>query len=229
MGAAWLTTIGLFDARPPQDLQAELERATEAVFPLDGSATPPTCAASFEFVGLRYRLALAFGEAFADGNRYRLDIAVEPGPGWTDQAAARRSADGWIALWSNGLRRETQPPAGQSLPARHQALTEAWLAEEARCADVALTQRRILDGLRAGACFTTAHKEGGTTIRFTGRVYFSADYGESNDTRRFADDAGFLAYLRQFYDFQTSRYVWPARVAEADAWRLILRQLRAAV
>jgi hypothetical protein len=228
MSVAWLTTIDLFDARPPQDVQAALERATDAVFPLNEGATPPTCAASIDFVGLGYRLALAFVEAWADGNRYRLDVAVEPGPGWTDHAAARRSADGWIALWCNGLRRQTRPPSGRPLPARHQALTESWRAEEARYADVALTQRRILDALRAGACFTTAHKEGGTTIRFTGRDYLSADHGESHDTRRFADEAGFLAYLRQFYDFQTSRYVWPGRVAQADAWRLILRQLRTA-
>jgi len=35
-----------------------------------------------------------------------------------------------------------------------------------------------------------------------------------------------VRFLRKFYDWETSRHVFPAKLAEFDVWKLILRLLR---
>jgi hypothetical protein len=79
--------------------------------------------------------------------------------------------------------------------------------------------------MRQGATFSTAHKEGGTVISFRGGRFISADYGESEAVKTFGDEASFLVFLRQFYDWDTSSNVYPNKVSEFDAWKLMLRLL----
>ena len=94
-----------------------------------------------------------------------------------------------------------------------------------RLAGVPTLQREILDGLRRGRIFSTAHKEGGTTIRHHGGKFVRADYGESSRVEEFHDEAAFLAFLRRFFDWETSRGAYPGKPSEPEAWRLILRLL----
>jgi hypothetical protein len=90
--------------------------------------------------------------------------------------------------------------------------------------ELAATQRAIVAELRAGASFSTAHKEGGTTIRFDGRDYVREDFGESPTVTRHATDAELLAFLRRFFEHEVTREAGPG-VSEAQAWRLIRRRL----
>ena len=46
---------------------------------------------------------------------------------------------------------------------------------------------------------------------------------DSLDPKSVHDEASFLAYLRKFYDWQTSSHVYPEKVSELDAWKIILR------
>lgn len=86
-------------------------------------------------------------------------------------------------------------------------------------------QQAILQALRGGASFFTAHKEGGTRIRFDGTQFVRADYGESDLVQRFASDAEFLDFLYRFYEAENTQSVRPASLAQAEAWRLIRRRL----
>lgn len=52
-----------------------------------------------------------------------------------------------------------------------------------------------------------------------------ADYGESSSVEAFRDEAAFLAFLRRFFDWETSRGAYPGKATEPEAWRLILRLL----
>lgn len=90
---------------------------------------------------------------------------------------------------------------------------------------IAAAQRAIVAALRSGASFSTAHKEGGTTIRFDGRDYLREDFGESPSLTRFATDEELLAFLRRFYHHEVLRDAGPAGVSEAEAWRWIQRRL----
>jgi hypothetical protein len=99
---------------------------------------------------------------------------------------------------------------------------------QAHLMEVQSIQQEILSRMREGASFSTAHKEGGTTISFSQGRFVRADYGESSRREEFRDPNRFLAFLRQFYDWETSRNTHPNKVADVVAWRLILRLLQPA-
>ncbi|MEI9863519.1 MAG: hypothetical protein WDN00_02985 [Limisphaerales bacterium] len=80
--------------------------------------------------------------------------------------------------------------------------------------------------MKQGASFATAHKEGGTNIRWLNGIFVRADYGESEDRKEFYSESDFLTALRKFYDWETSTNVYPDKVSDFEAWKLILRLLR---
>lgn len=50
--------------------------------------------------------------------------------------------------------------------------------------------------------------------------------GDYPDAVVFPSEAKFLDALRKFYDWETYKYVYPAKVSELVAWKLMLRLLR---
>ncbi|MBK8227783.1 MAG: hypothetical protein IPK70_11495 [Flavobacteriales bacterium] len=53
-----------------------------------------------------------------------------------------------------------------------------------------------------------------------------SDYGDYPDHITYATEAGFLDALRKFCDWETSQNVYPEKVTELVAWRLMLRLMR---
>ena len=80
--------------------------------------------------------------------------------------------------------------------------------------------------MKAGGRFSTSHKEGGTNISWNGEQFVRSDHGDHPDHRTFASEAEFLQGLRMFYDWETSANVYPEKVSDLVAWKLILRLLR---
>ena len=91
---------------------------------------------------------------------------------------------------------------------------------------MAAIQEAILDEMRRGGRYATANKEGGTNLGWHESHWVRADYGESDLIETFEDDASFLVFLRKFYDWETSRNVYPAKVSDFDAWKLIWRLMQ---
>ncbi|MFN8410375.1 MAG: hypothetical protein U0V45_13610 [Flavobacteriales bacterium] len=52
------------------------------------------------------------------------------------------------------------------------------------------------------------------------------DHGDHPDTVVFSGEQEFLEALRKFYDWETSKNVYPKKVSELVAWKLMLRLLR---
>ncbi len=52
------------------------------------------------------------------------------------------------------------------------------------------------------------------------------DQGDYPDTVVFPSEAEFLEALRKFYDWETSKNVYPEKAADLVAWKLMLRLLR---
>jgi hypothetical protein len=107
----------------------------------------------------------------------------------------------------------------------HDLQTRIERASKSVPAEVAALQQTILQAMRDGATFSTAHKEGGAVIRFDGQRYVYAEYGDNQTRREFAADAELLAFLRQFFAYLSSHASGPAGMSEAEAWRLILQRL----
>lgn len=215
------------DQRPPQMLQFDLERQLMSLMRAELVDGRLTYSAEVKTMGATYAFRLVFEAVLLRGNAYSLSIEASWGElPESAQEASRKSAAAWMDFWTQAYlpARPVEPDNGQS--SRYSKRCAAALAAEAHLDSVPAVQQAILDGLRQGASFATAHKEGGTRIRWTGRHFQRADYGESNQCETFPDDATFLAFLRRFYDWETSRNVYPDKVPDWVAWKLILRLLR---
>lgn len=223
------STQYLLDARPPQQIQAQLERSIMVAFAPAGSAAPAARMARFTWPTKAYRFTLQLLDVLPHGNSYSLAVEVDleaaADKSCAELEAERRWSQGQLAQWTSDLRLLPTPAPGPGSAQRHQALVEAWRAAEAPLTDVLATQRAILSALRDGAVFSTVHLEGGTIVRHDGQRFVIADFGPSQKSRRFASDAEVLSHLRAQYDRRIGWRNELARATDADAWRLIYRQL----
>ncbi len=215
------------DRRPPHEIQFVLERELMTLLPpvLEGSRL--TFRANGKVNGVPYRVLLGFEAALLLTNHYRLQFeasAADLSP--TAQTGQRKTLDGWIDLWVREFKITPTPNSGEGSVDRYQRLAEQALKAESHLHDIPAIQQEILNALRSGATYSTAHKEGGTNIRFHCGQFVRADYGESNSVEKFRSEPAFLAFLRQFYDWETSRNTYPEKVSEYEAWKLMLRLLR---
>lgn len=214
------------DTRPPQDIQAALERTLVAPMRPAHENGRLCYHATVNVTGAAYVVVLRFEAALVRTYAYSLRIDVS----WAEMPAThhdyfRKSCVSWFDFWTREFSAAPSPGPGDGDIVGYMAACEAARQAEADLATVPVLQQAILAAMRAGASYTTAHKEGGTTIRWDCGHFVRTDYGESNECRKFPDDAQFLAFLRRFYDWEVSRNTAPDKVSDLDAWRLMLRLL----
>ncbi|MFO1502076.1 MAG: hypothetical protein U1G07_27505 [Verrucomicrobiota bacterium] len=215
------------DPRPPQEIQFLLERALMTLLPPALEEGKLVFRANAKISGTQYSLTLKYEGALPRVHAYSLRAEAS----WGDQdpqryEAGRKSAESWFGFWTREFRPCSPPSPGEGSTTRYRSFSEATLEAEAALSSVEAVQQAIVAAMKAGASFATAHKEGGTNIRWLGGRFVRADYGESEERREFRSEAEFLQFLRQFYDWETSRNTYPAKVSDLAAWRLILRLLR---
>lgn len=223
-------TVRFRDPRPPHEVVAVLERSLMVL------ATPHPAPPHLEYslqieqVGVSYALRLTCLAATPNHNLYGLDLHAHC-PGRPDDQATGllRSAPAWFDLWTQGLQPVREAEADADVAGNDEALLrrrcEAALTADAHLDTVARLQAAVLAAFRNGARVVTAHKEGGTTVSWTGSSFVRQDHGESRERQVIPDDTAFLVFLRRFLDWEVSRAVHPARLPEASAWKLILRRL----
>ena len=85
-------------------------------------------------------------------------------------------------------------------------------------------QQEILTALRAGAEFRTAHKEGGTIIRWRDGRYVREDYGDWNESAQYTGEAEFLQFLWRFFEWE-SRGFQAVELSQPERWLNIQRLL----
>jgi len=219
-------SVAFVDPRSPHQIRCLLERRFRVPFEplvLEGGL-------EFEAVsqcnGVPCRFRLVYVSAGEDSNSYTLHIQMS----WDHMPAQYhdyygKTAQSWFDLWSDGFESvgTEEPPSFRG--AEYDARVEEALSAAEHLTGVAEIQGEILAALRGGATFATAHKEGGTRIGFEEGRYLRIDYGESEARESFADDAEFLAFLRRFFDLDTSRGAAPGKYPEEIVWRLILRRI----
>ena len=215
------------DRRPPHEIQFALERELMTLLPPTRIESQLTFHASASVNGVPYRVLLRLEAALLFTNCYLLQFqadvknlsSVRPDRGG-------KYLDGWLDLWCRNFKSSPPPQPGDGSAERASKLAAQALAAEASLSGVPAIQQEILASLRRGASFSTAHKEGGTNISYLRRRFVRADFGESSRIEEFDDDAAFLAFLRKFYDWETSRGTYSQKVSEYAAWKLILRLLK---
>ncbi len=215
------------DPRPPHEVQFALERDLMTLFAASVQNERLTFTASAKVVGARYHFELRFLAALPHIHCYSLRVSTS----WADAAAThhdyyRHTADSWFSHWTRGFMPAEPPTAEASAPERYQAICAAALNAEAHLDSVPALQQTIVSAMKQGARVTTSHKEGGTNITWNGEHFARSDYGDYPDHITYATEADFLDALRKFYDWETSANVYPEKVSELVAWKLMLRLLR---
>ncbi|MBL7946782.1 MAG: hypothetical protein JNN32_12025 [Flavobacteriales bacterium] len=215
------------DQRPPHEIQFALERDLMVLFTASLQHGQLTMTASPKVVGARYDMELRFEAALPHTHCYSLRVATS----WADAAAThhdyyRHIADSWFAHWTREFI-PANPPAGEEeISERYKAICAASFNAEAHLDSVEAVQRTIVAAMKQGARFSTSHKEGGTNITWNGTHFHRSDYGDYPDHITYATEVEFLDALRKFYDGETSRNVYPEKVSELVAWKLMLRLMR---
>lgn len=225
VSATWL--LHFRDARPPQDIQFQLERALMTLMPPRIEAGKLVCRANAKVNGARYSFLLRYEAALPRTHCYSLRVEAS----WAELPTEhhehfRQSSGSWFDLWTRDFRRASPPSADDGSAERYGAACVAALNAEAGLDSSEAIQHAIVAAMKRGASFSTAHKEGGTDIRWRDGRFVRSDYGESEERQEFASEAKFLTFLRQFYHWETSRNAYPDTVPDTDAWKLILRLLQ---
>jgi hypothetical protein len=219
-------SLPFVDPRSPHQIRCLLERRLMVPFEPRVREGGLEFEATSKCNGLPCRFRLVYVSAREESNFYALHLQMS----WSHMPTQYhdyygKTAQSWFDLWSEGFEGvgTEEPPFLRG--AEYDARVEEALSAAERLTRVADIQGEILAALRGGATFATAHKEGGTRIRFEGGRYLRIDYGESEARESFAADAEFLAFLRRFFDSETSRGDAPEKFPEEIVWRLILRLL----
>ena len=127
--------------------------------------------------------------------------------------AERPAGAGWV------MERPADTPPGD-----HGA--ETGLGSGLALDTVAAVQAAIVDGLKRGGTFSTAHKEGGTTIAWRNGRFVRSDYGDFPDLTVFTDEAEFLSMLRRFCEMDVTRETGKKPISDFEVWTRILQLLR---
>ena len=185
--------------------------------------------------GFPLTLQLELRAASGTAHLYALTCTGSAPKRWENEVEFTRACDRRFTFWCAKLRLVPDANAwGPVMPVQMHELIAATQAQEdaeaARTPDpapIAYVQQHVLDGLKAGQVFITAHKEGGTRLYFDGTVYRRSDYGDGlNRDEVYADGPAMLKCLRRFYDWEAQRDVYPHQKDELQVWRYILGQLR---
>jgi hypothetical protein len=183
--------------------------------------------ANVKMTGAPYSFLLTFEAVLPPMNCYSLRVEAS----WAELPATHsdyysKTSGSWFDLWTRDFQRATPAPPEKNSPQHYQQMCAAALDADADLGSIKAIQQAIVAALKEGACFAKSHKEGGTNIRWLNGRFVRSDYGESEEYKAFADETSFLKFLRQFYDWETSRNIYPDKVSDFQAWKLILRLLR---
>lgn len=136
-----------------------------------------------------------------------------------------KTTGSWFSFWSRDFAQSEPSKRIDEPSGLYERVAEGSTQFESHLQSVEAIQNEIVRRMKHGAEFRTSHKEGGTTIKSSGRKFVSAQYGDYTGHETLSGEAEFLPYLRQFFDMDTKRSTYPDSPPELDAWRLILRLL----
>lgn len=217
-------SLSFHDARPPEAIQADLENRLMSHLVPDTTGPRLVYRAKTGVVGAPYAVQMDFEAAFPKRNRYSIQVETSwAGSSPDNRDYYRKSSRGWFDLWTREFQNHSTFTTEAGREDLYSERRDAAMAAEAQLAAIEPIQRLILDRMAAGWRFSRSHKEGGTRIYQRVDRFIAADYGESNEIRDFRTEADFLRFLRQYFDWETSRSVAPNKVPDLLAWRLILR------
>ncbi len=216
------------------EVKFEIERTTGLLLERDpeqtqrlvysGSDKPPT---------IGRKVQLRFEAALPTGNWYSFLVNAWVPRTWYTKAEFLAYADRAFQYWRRNLQAapsmDRLDSASEELYA--QRAIEA-VEETARLANqkedpapIRVLQQDVLEELRKGRSFRTAHHEGGTILHFDGKNFVRSNWGEEESREVLTTDDDMLDCIRAFYDWDSRKDSYPHRPPELEVWEFIKRQL----
>lgn len=228
--AALEHTLYFRDARPPQHIQALLERQIDiALLPAAHTRDGAQRSARWLLGDARFEMTLSLDAVLPQTHAYSLSIHATPteaATGWLAVSSKWKGrTQGWIDFWTMRLQGGASPASPTVDSPRRQALCRAWQSADDALQDAKATQRAIVVAMQHGSSFSTAHKEGGSRIAWQGGQFRHSTYGERESEQVFASEGDMLACVRRTFEHRVARREDGCKPDEAEVWRLILRQL----
>jgi hypothetical protein len=220
------------DGRPVLDVRYDLERRVKRFLPRDPDplrlvfrgTTPGSATQDPNTIELRLEAAFDTHNVYA----LRFDFTGPKDPRHTQTIIdnVARTFDRWmkglsLAARTEGSRERYAQVFAETIAA--EALPP--VAKEEDAAGVLKIKQAILQGLRRGKSFSTAHKEGGTIVKIVGSFFVFQDYGESEAREEFTSEEAFFERLRKFYHWPLRLEWLPHTPPEIEEWRFIEQQL----
>ncbi|MBS1722024.1 MAG: hypothetical protein JSS66_03335 [Armatimonadetes bacterium] len=214
------------DKRAPWEIQVVLEKHLMTLFSPSVEEERLVLRAHGKVTGAEHDYMLRLDEVGLIQKHYTFVVKVD----WSRFEAMhddyfQRTADSWFEYWTKDFMRCSPPDLAKPPGVLYGKVVEETLAFESEFKTSQDVQSEIVRRMKAGAQFRTAHKEGGTVMRWTGKRFESSDYGDYPDERKFAREQEFLDYVRKFFDMETARSTYPEKPNDLDTWKLILRLL----
>lgn len=218
------------DARAPEEIKVELERKLMVLLHPVGDSGQYVVTGEGKSTGAVNKVTLSLDEVRAADHLYTLKAEFDwSGSDPVNDEYFTNSSRSWFEFWTRDFAPvETAGHDDYTMP-RYRMVADKALHFESNLKTPEDVRAEIARRMTDGATFATAHKEGGTVIRWLrDRQFQSSDYGESNETRLFKSEADFFPYLRRFFHMEITRPTYPAEPDELTAWILILRRLNEA-
>lgn len=199
----------------------------------DGEVDGLTYAGISDTGNRKCAIRLRFQAVIGSRNLYSLQLDSTAPRKWVAEEAFLRDTNRAYEYWSAQMEiAEGEIEWASAQPALHiQRRQECLDLESAAAAKVedpapiAAIQKAVLDSLRAGKVFRRAHKEGGTILSFRGSSFIQTNYGEEPGKVTYASGDEMLVCLRNFFDWESRRDMYPHRPPELEVWQYIQRQL----
>jgi hypothetical protein len=220
------------DRRPVLDVRYDMERRVKRFLPRDPDPSRLVfrCDTPADATRDPNTIELRLEAVSEDHNVYalRFDFSGPKDPRHTQTIIdnVARTFDRWmegltVAPRTEGSRERyaqvfADTIAAESLPP---------VVKEEDTAGVLRIKQAILQGLRQGKSFSTAHHEGGTIVKIVGSFFVFQDYGESEKFEQFTGEEDFFERLRELYHWWSRRDWVPHTPPEIEEWRFIERQL----
>lgn len=218
------------DERAPEEIKVELERKLMVLLHPVGENGQYVVHGQGKSTGALSKVTLSLDEVCAADNLYTLKAEFD----WTGSDPVNdeyftNSSRSWFDYWTRDFLAVPSPGSDDYSMPRYRMVADKALHFERNLETPEDVRAEIVRRMTDGATFSTAHKEGGTVIRWLRDHQFqSSDYGESNETRLFKSEVDFFAYLRRFFHMEITRPTYPEEPDELTAWILILRRLNEA-
>jgi hypothetical protein len=221
--------------RPPLDVKYQIEKTSgqllgqaetaEGKLLFKGESNPPP---------LGSRLQLRLEAVYQERIEYSLHLDAYLSKVWYEEDEFIATADRAFEWWIRDLQTAPQPRTVEQPSAeRYAQLVRETLEQEAKDAaqvedqdPIRTAQTAVLDALRHGKRFLSAHHEGGSVISFDGKIYVKENYGEEEGRTEIPTDEEMIRFLREYFAWQSRRDTYPHKPPELDVWKFIERQLR---